>query len=78
MCIRDRPTSPNETDSATVVGTTYFRTVADAEEVVEEVVEEPVVGAMTLSVSAQISLALVALVLVGGGTAVLRRSRREN
>ena len=76
----DRPTSPNETDSVTVVGTTYFRTVADAEEevVVEEVVEEPVVGAMTLSVSAQISLALVALVLVGCGTAVLRRSRREN
>ena len=42
------------------------------------VVEEPVVGAMTLSVSAQISLALAALVLVGGGTVVLRRSRREN
>ena len=75
----DRPTSPNETDSVTVIGTTYFRTVADAEEeVVEEVVEEPVVGAMTLSVSAQISLALAALVLVGGGTALLRRSRREN
>ena len=62
-----------------MIGTTYFRTVADAEEeVVEEVIEEPVVGAMTLSVSTQISLALAALVLVGGGTFVLRRSRREN
>lgn len=77
----DRPTSPNTTDSVTVLGTSYFRTVANAveEEVVEEVVvEEPVVGAMTLSVSAQIALALAALTLIGGGTAVLRRSRRES
>ena len=68
-------------NSVTVLGTSYFRTVANAveEEVVEEVVvEEPVVGAMTLSVSAQIALALAALTLIGGGTAVLRRSRRES
>ena len=72
----DRPASAG--DSVTVIGTTYFRIIADAEEVVEEVVEEPVVGAMTLSVSAQIALALAALTMIGGGTAVLRRSRREN
>jgi hypothetical protein len=74
----DRPASAG--DSATVIGTTYFRTIADTVEevVVEEVVEEPVVGAMTLSVSAQIALALAALTLIGGGTAFLRRSRREN
>jgi hypothetical protein len=76
----DRPASAG--NSATVTGTTYFRTIApvvEEEVVVEEVVvEEPVVGAMTLSVSAQIALALAALTLIGGGTAVLRRSRRES
>ena len=74
----DRPTDPS-VNSATVVGITYFRTVAPAaEEVIEVVVEEPVVGAMTLSVSAQFALAIAALTLIGGGTAILRRSRREN